>query len=721
MHSTLRFLAFYLLILSQITHIRAQLPLEFVGIVATEGVDGVSGLVEPTAFATTSDGAYVYVGTFDNPNSSIVVFRRDTTTGALTYVQTFTNGDSGTTGLFIVRGLTVSPDDRHLYAGGNGNSLITFSIDAGTGMLTFVEELVDSIPTDGLGGIVGFVFDDSGEHLYILGYTDDSVSLYVRDLVSGTMTYTQKLTNLIDAGTNMDFPDRIIISFDNLFVYVSSSTDSAISIFSRNALTGILTYSGVAKQGIGGISGFSEVDGMTVSSDGLTFYATTIIGNGIITLDRDTTTGLISERTIDIIPISAVNVVISLSQDETRLYGISVVDNIIFSYSRDTTTGTLTFVNVLTTMDMGLSTFIAPYEIMIDPTGNTSQIYVSSFDATDHEIFMFAQASPSASVTPTPSPSPSVSFTPAATPTLTPTPSVSPTASASITQSATPSASIAPISLTDYTVESVEVVRSAAECEDAKIELVSTHSSSLELGQVTIVEGAECDKLIQVGAPDEATLAIILTSSNDDERVSAIVDINIFDDGDAKQPERPIQVCLWINKDVYRENLGNDDVQLTLSFFSEKRNEWEPVDDNLDKRDSRASKLPGRGGEKEVLLCGHTPHLTNFAIIFGPSPAAKTQVARKGNSVGEGSEDDGNVNNTDVVDEQPAKLDWIFYTSVSCMGTFALIVTAICVVYHRMRSRKRSNARHDVRERLKKAHSQTSMSNQLRASGGARV
>jgi hypothetical protein len=79
-------------------------------------VGGIHGLDGPWLATVSPDGANVYVAGMGE--SSLAVFARDPTTGALRFVEVHTDGTDGVDGLAGARGVTMSPDGRHVYATG---------------------------------------------------------------------------------------------------------------------------------------------------------------------------------------------------------------------------------------------------------------------------------------------------------------------------------------------------------------------------------------------------------------------------------------------------------------------------------------------------------------------------------------------------------------------------------------------------------------------------
>lgn len=77
-----------------------------------DGAGGVDGIDNPFYLAMAPDGANVYVTGAAGSPQGVSTFSRSAGTGALTYVE---NDAHGTPQLLSARGVTVSPDSRHVY------------------------------------------------------------------------------------------------------------------------------------------------------------------------------------------------------------------------------------------------------------------------------------------------------------------------------------------------------------------------------------------------------------------------------------------------------------------------------------------------------------------------------------------------------------------------------------------------------------------------------
>lgn len=113
----------------------------------------------------------------------------------LTFKQALTDSIDGVDGLSEVNAIAVSPDGKHLYAVAEGDSSVSlFRRSTGTGELTFVD-----IWRDGSGGIEGLdgarhvAISPDGRHVYVAAANDFAVSVFSRDASSGQLTYLQTI------------------------------------------------------------------------------------------------------------------------------------------------------------------------------------------------------------------------------------------------------------------------------------------------------------------------------------------------------------------------------------------------------------------------------------------------------------------------------------------------------------------------------------------------
>lgn len=155
-----------------------------------DGVDGVSGLLYPETSLVSPDGRYVYVSA--SGNDSLAVFRRDPATGQLAFVQLLRQGVGGVAGLDNVKELAISPDGSHVYSAAWSESAIgIFGRDAATGRLSFSGAVRDGESADGLLSASSVAVSPDGGYVYATGWSEDAVSVFQRDAVSGGLSFVQ--------------------------------------------------------------------------------------------------------------------------------------------------------------------------------------------------------------------------------------------------------------------------------------------------------------------------------------------------------------------------------------------------------------------------------------------------------------------------------------------------------------------------------------------------
>ena len=196
---------------------------------AGSNIDGLDGAYAPVS---SPDGSHLYVaGQYDN---GLAAFRRDAATGGLTQVQVIRDGENG------VR-LEGSPH-RHgqprrtsrLCRRLRGRAVAVFSRDTGTGTLTFVEMVKDGANgVDGLGAVSSLTTSADGRFVYSAARTDYSISTFSRDTVTGRLTWIETIrdnTGLVDGLFGYT---SVVVSGDDAHVYVAGYYDDAVMALSH--------------------------------------------------------------------------------------------------------------------------------------------------------------------------------------------------------------------------------------------------------------------------------------------------------------------------------------------------------------------------------------------------------------------------------------------------------------------------------------------------------
>ena len=297
----------------------------------------VNGLNGAAGTAVSADGRFVYVASFIGDD--VAVFNRNTTTGALTQPTTnwciknvgaTTNCPATGIGLDGAIAVQISPD---------GNNLYVASIDASSVAVLTRNQTTGALSQP--GGGAGCVRDVN---------------------VPSYKAACSQTANGIRAARDVS------ISPDGNNVYVAGQASSAVSWFTRNPTTGLLTPVSCIKDDnaetishcpvIGhGISGPRSVE---TSADGKNVYLSALVGNAVAAFARNTTTGALTQLPgsaacirdyKNYSPNSVCSVTgpglsgafsVALSRDGTSLYVSSINGSAIAAFKRDTGSGALT-------------------------------------------------------------------------------------------------------------------------------------------------------------------------------------------------------------------------------------------------------------------------------------------------------------------------------------------------------------------------------------------
>ncbi len=205
--------------------------------------------------AVSADGEHVLAAT--GSGNAIAIHRRNTETGTLTLQDTITDGDP-LTGGGVVDGLAgassaaFTPDGLAVLVAGPGDGGIgVFDREGPQPMLPQIEverdgrdDPADSGGTvDGLFGAWDVLVSSDGGHVYVAGYGDDAVAVFVRNEDAGNsqatrgahLSFLESVKNGEAGITGMDGPVALATSPDpaNRNLYVASRESSSIVVFGR--------------------------------------------------------------------------------------------------------------------------------------------------------------------------------------------------------------------------------------------------------------------------------------------------------------------------------------------------------------------------------------------------------------------------------------------------------------------------------------------------------
>jgi 6-phosphogluconolactonase (cycloisomerase 2 family) len=197
-----------------------------------DGVAGIDGIEGTYALALSPDGAHVYVsGTSEN---AVAVFTRNVTTGVLGLVEVQRDGVGGVDGLARPVGLAVTPDGLHVYvAGANDDAIAIFSRNAGSGALTFVGTMPNGGPVSSLDEPTEVAVSPDGAHVYTRAGLTNATGVFARDAGTGLLTQVQNVGGSDPGG------DIAFTSDGNCVL--NAHGYSGVRSYLRDGTTGVLT------------------------------------------------------------------------------------------------------------------------------------------------------------------------------------------------------------------------------------------------------------------------------------------------------------------------------------------------------------------------------------------------------------------------------------------------------------------------------------------------
>jgi DNA-binding beta-propeller fold protein YncE len=301
------------------------------GCIAADGAGGCAKAVElegPNSVAVSADGKSVYATSLDS--DAVDVFLRNPRTGALRQAT----DDKGcianvtTSGCTLGRALdgpdvvSVSPDGRNVYVGAfKGDSIAIFDRDASTGTLsqpTDISGCIVELPTSGcttglaLASPEGMAVSPDGQSVYVAAALSSALDMFTRNQSTGALAQASNGTGCIVAaalpgcttGVQIGGADAVAVSPDNGEVYLTSVLSNSLSTFTRAPSTGQLTQqAGTSACAIYllavGCSLGRELDapeGLTVSPEGASVYATAFASGAIDAFNRNGQSGALIQK-----------------------------------------------------------------------------------------------------------------------------------------------------------------------------------------------------------------------------------------------------------------------------------------------------------------------------------------------------------------------------------------------------------------------------------------
>lgn len=322
--------------------------------------------------------------------------------------------------------IAVSPDGRNVYvAASRSDAIAVFARNARSGRLTQRAGSAGCIAARGAAGCAAargldgpnsLAVSADGANVYATSLESDTVTILQRDGGTGALRQLPGAAGCVGggvpvpgcaAGRGIDGPDVVALSPDGRNVYVGSFAGNALAVFARDAAgggalaqpadaTGCLVDA--PADGCTTVLALAAPEGMAVSGDGENVYVATALGNALLVLTRDSSSGALTQATdgsgciVDAaragcttgVQLGGANAV-AVSPDDGDVYVTSLTSNSLTSFTRASSGGTLTQQSgtsacAIDVLAVGCSlgrALSAPEGLAVAPDGRT--VYAAAF------------------------------------------------------------------------------------------------------------------------------------------------------------------------------------------------------------------------------------------------------------------------------------------------------------------------------------------------------
>ncbi len=308
-------------------------PAGAAGCISAQGAGGCAtgvGLEGPNSVTVSPDGRNVYATSLGS--DAIDVFARNPATGALTQgaggagciTNVATTGCTTGRALYGPDVVVASPDGRNVYVGAfKGSSLAVFARDPATGALAQPAgasgcvadtsyPIAGCAPGVALASPEGLAISPDGDNVYAAAALSNALDVFSRNPSTGALTQAGGGAGCIvqapltgcTTGRQLGGADAVAVSPDGSDVYVTSVLSNSVTAFARAPSTGQLTQlTGtsacvlyVLAVGCSLGQALDAPEGLAVSPDGASVYATSFASGAIDVLDRDTESGALTQK-----------------------------------------------------------------------------------------------------------------------------------------------------------------------------------------------------------------------------------------------------------------------------------------------------------------------------------------------------------------------------------------------------------------------------------------
>jgi DNA-binding beta-propeller fold protein YncE len=275
----------------------------------------------PSGVAVSRDGKSVYVIAGVGGEGAIARLNRNTTTGALTQpagtAGCISEGGYGGCanghGIHNPSGVAVSPNGKNVYVAASAGGVGRLNRNTTTGALTQPAGTAGCISQPGyeaepcadghaLEIPYGVAVSPDGKSVYVASGYSNAVARLVRNPTTGAITQPAGTAGCISEtgagpcanGRGLDGAQSVAVSADRKSVYVASSFSNAVARLNRNTTTGAITQPAgtagcISETGAGPCANGRGLDGtwdVAVSPNGKSVYVASLFSDAVARFNR---------------------------------------------------------------------------------------------------------------------------------------------------------------------------------------------------------------------------------------------------------------------------------------------------------------------------------------------------------------------------------------------------------------------------------------------------
>jgi predicted outer membrane repeat protein len=358
-----------------------------------------TSLNSPYALAISPDGKHVYVTS--SSGNHLRAGSRNSSNGTLSLPYSYSNATQQPLAV------TVSPDGKNVYLTGySSDTIAVFNRNPDSGVLSTSQIVTKGdfylcgafiCSLDGLDGAWGVAVSPDGKNVYVVGYTDDTITVFSRN-TNGQLGIIHRLKEGVNGVSGLDGPRQVVVSPDGAHVYVTShisAVTGSIAVFSRSSADGRLSFVTSYSDGSGGFDDLAGAHGLAFSHDGGHLYVSANWDKAVTLFQRNPGNGHLTPVQTQKDGNDGVDSLygamgLQLSPDGTRLYVAAYFNGTLTVFDRDTLTGKLKLRDAYRDGVDGIDYLGTARALVVSP--DNAHVYVTA--TADSAVAVFRKANP---------------------------------------------------------------------------------------------------------------------------------------------------------------------------------------------------------------------------------------------------------------------------------------------------------------------------------------